>query len=306
MKKTIIAALALVVMAGCNKTLIEMPVVDDAGYGYINFDISADSDMVVTKAIDTEDCLVTLQKCSSANGTFDAAWDSAKKFSDIQDDDTSVEGKQVKIESGQYYKIIVENNTHNAIYSQNDNKGDKHFYGESEAKQLVAGGNIELAVECKVINTAVSVKPTANFTNTFKNEVVTVSVDNRSWKFINVENEEAAAPVSETPVSFNGADMVYFPANTLEDTSGDSYYYADLSIQIKAATEASATEKTYTISRRSKRAHWTQITLDAGQNGAIKVTITATDDMNETPVSETVTLDPLTNQEVQQPENENN
>lgn len=299
MKKTIIAALALLAMAGCNKTLIEMPVVDDAGYGYINFDISADSDMVVTKAIDTEDYLVTLQKCSSADGTFDAVWNSAKKFSDIQDDDTSVEGKQVKIESGQYYKIIVENNTHNAIYSQNDDKGDKHFYGESEAKQLVAGGNIDLDVECKVINTAVSVKPTANFTNTFKNEVVTVSVGTRSWKFIEVTNDNAAA-VAETPVSFESEDMVYFPAET-KKTGGDSqpYYCANLTISITASTASSTIEKTYSITNReSKRAHWTQITLDAGQNGAIKVTITAIDDMNETPVSETVTLDPLTDQEI--------
>lgn len=291
MKKTIIAALALVVMAGCNKTLIEMPVVDDAGYGYINFDISADSDMVVTKTdeTNTDTYQVTLWQ-SEDNSSFAKVWD--KQFSVIKN-------TQVEAESGKYYKVTVENEVPNSIYNHEGSAiaGKKHFYGESDAQQLVAGGNINLQVVCNVKNTAVSVKPTANFTNTFINEVVTVSVDERSWKFIEVKNDNAE-PVAETNVSFEGAEMVYFPAETQKtDSESQTYYCANLTITISAST-ASTQSKTYTITRESKRACWTQITLDAGQNGAIQVTITATDDMNGTPVSETVTLDPLTDQEV--------
>lgn len=51
MKKTIIIAAALVAMTACNKNLIEVSSVD--GFGYINLGVSADTELVVTKAENT-------------------------------------------------------------------------------------------------------------------------------------------------------------------------------------------------------------------------------------------------------------
>ena len=50
MKKIMIAAAALVAMTACNKTLIEGPVADSE-YGYINFGLSSDMEIVDTKAV---------------------------------------------------------------------------------------------------------------------------------------------------------------------------------------------------------------------------------------------------------------
>ena len=54
MKKAFFLAAALVAMVGCNKTIIESPVSD---YRYISLGVSADTEMVATKAIETEDDL---------------------------------------------------------------------------------------------------------------------------------------------------------------------------------------------------------------------------------------------------------
>ena len=65
MKKTIIAAAALVAMVGCNKGIIETPTAE-AELGYINLGVNTDTEMVVNKGITTEAYLsgynITLKK----------------------------------------------------------------------------------------------------------------------------------------------------------------------------------------------------------------------------------------------------
>ena len=53
MKKTILFAAALVAMTACNKNVIEVAPSD--GFGYINLGITADTEMVVTKAAEKPD-----------------------------------------------------------------------------------------------------------------------------------------------------------------------------------------------------------------------------------------------------------
>lgn len=287
MKKTLFAALSIVAMTSCNKSLIEAPALESE-YGYINLGISSNSDLVVTKGdgIDTSTYLVTLWRSNEENGTYTALTGYPKMFKQISDDDNSVTGTQLKVESG-WYKISVENNSSTTIYEASS-KGEKHLSAESSPVQVTAGGTAPLSAECHVINTAVSVKPTAHFTNTFINEKVTVTVGDRTWTYVNVTDDQNTTPATESSITFETNDQVFFPANTERNSS----YYADLSIVISAST-ASTPNKTYTLTRSSQRAHWSQITLDAGQNGSITITITAVDDMSKTPVTETITLDPL-------------
>lgn len=311
MKKTIIAALALVAMAGCNKTLIEMPVVDDAGYGYLTLGITSNPDMVITKTGEGTDVtstyFFTLLHSEEENGTYNTVlgYDGVQIGNDqgkIQDADANIAGTQIKLEAG-WYKIKAMSAKSEA-YTDNQ-KGEKYLFGESTPVQLTAGGAEDLNVECYVQNTAVSVKATEKFTSTFLNEKVTVSTTwgennntERSYVFIN-ETEDTANPVTEdgneTAITWDSNnDMVFFPAYADTKATDDSDKCAKLTIKIEAYTAASQTSKLeYEISRESLRAKWTQITLDTGTNGTITVTIKAMNDIDtNNPQTETITLNP--------------
>lgn len=298
MKKAFIAALALVAMAGCNKTLIETPNLE-GDYGYLTLGISSNHDMVITKTDTNVDYLCTLLYSTTEEGTYQEVQGFVnKKISEIQDADNSTVGIQVKLQAG-WYKLQAM--SAQETYTDN-NKGAKYLFGESTSGQLTAGGSIGLTANCSVYNTAVSVKPTAKFTSTFINENVTVSTtwgtDNstRSYTFINIENDNTASATEVTEntaaVTFADSDMVFFPA--YNGGSNSEGYYADLEITVNARTSASQnTSLTYNLSKKSYRAKWTQITLDAGVNGTISITITTTDDLDTAnPNTETIILDP--------------
>lgn len=309
MKKTIIAALALVAIAGCNKTLIEMPVVDDAGYGYLTLGITSNPDMVITKADEevTNSYFFTLLYSGTQNGSYTtvSGYDGVQIGTDdgkIKDADANIEGTQIKLEAG-WYKIKAMSAKSEA-YTDNE-KGEKYLFGESEPVQLTAGGAADLNVGCYVQNTAVSVKATDKFTSTFINEKVTVSTtwgaDNstkRSYDFINVTTDNvnsSAEDGNETSITWDpNNDMVFFPAYAETEVTGDSDKCAKLTIKIEANTVASQQSKLeYEINRESLRAKWTQITLDTGSNGTITVTITAKNDVDtQNPKEETIILDP--------------
>ena len=308
MKKAFIAALALVAMAGCNKTLIETPNLE-GDYGYLTLGISSNPDMVITKADDTQTgtdvtylYYFTLLYSATQNGTYTpvTGYTSVKignGESDIKDADSDTDGIQIKLQAG-WYKLQAM--SAQETYTDND-KGAKYLYGESGSAQLMAGGSIGLTANCSVYNTAVSVKPTAKFTSTFINENVTVSTTwgnntSRSYTFINEVNDNTASATEVTEntaaVAFTDSDMVFFPAYSGGSNSGG--YYADLAITVNARTSASQnTFLTYKLSKKSYRAKWTQITLDAGVNGTISITITTTDDLDTgNPNTETIILDP--------------
>ena len=305
MKKAFIAALALVAMAGCNKTLIETPNLE-GDYGYLTLGISSNPDMVITKADDTQTgtdvYYFTLLYSATQNGTYTpvTGYTSVKignGESDIKDADSDTDGIQIKLQAG-WYKLQAMS----AQETYTDNvKGAKYLYGESGSAQLMAGGSIGLTANCSVYNTAVSVKPTAKFTSTFINENVTVSTTwgnntSRSYTFINEVNDNTASATEVTEntaaVDFADSDMVFFPAYS--DGSNSEGYYADLAITVNARTSASQnTSLIYNLSKKSYRAKWTQITLDAGVNGTISITITTTDDLDTgNPNTETIILDP--------------
>ena len=150
MKKTIISALALVVMAGCNKTLIEMPVVDDAGYGYLTLGITSNPDMVITKAdVEvTNSYFFTLLYSGTQNGSYTtvSGYDGVQIGTDdgkIKDADANIDGTQIKLEAG-WYKIKAMSAKSEA-YTDNE-KGEKYLFGEAEPVQLTAGGAADLNV----------------------------------------------------------------------------------------------------------------------------------------------------------------
>lgn len=303
MKKTIIAALALVAMAGCNKTLIEMPVVDDAGYGYLTLGITSNPDMVITKAGEgtevTDTYYFTLLYSSTETGTYNHVTDYTRVTKKtITDQDETEDGIQIKLQSG-WYKLQGMSAQYEE-YTENA-PGDKYLFGESDAVYLAAGGENHISVGCYVYNTAVSVETTSNFSSTFLNEKVTVSTKwgendekTRSYVFCEVtgdiENTVAETGNAEI-LTFD--PMVFFPAYD-KSTADENTICAKLEIKIEANTAASGTDRLeYTLNKESIRARWTQITLDAGTNGTIHVKISAVDDLDiSDPVEEEIILDP--------------
>lgn len=273
MKKTLIAAVALVAMAGCNKTLIETP---ESEFGYIDFGISADTEMsVTTRAAVSQEALnsyyVTLMKVGESGSQDTNVWGSSKQFSSILDTDK-------KVQTGSYY-IVVENKAADACHPANA-VGEKHIYGKGTAVALTAGGTATLSAAASVINSKVTVEYTEQFSSTFKSASVVVSLagdtGGRSYSFTssNKGHEDAKA--------------AYFPADT--KPSDSEQYYASLSMKITATVGGGSKE--YTISTSVNRATWAKVTLDSGVDGTITISISADDAMTEGDV-ETITICPV-------------
>ena len=271
MKKIMIAAAVLAALTACNKTLIESPVADSE-YGYLDFGISADTEMsVTTKAQVSQETIksyyLTLMKVGE-NGSQDAnVWGSSKQISSIIDSDK-------KVQAGSYY-IIVENKTA-ANCHPTSGAGEKHIYGKGEAVALVPGGTAQLSASASVINSKVTVDYTNQFSTTFANATVAVSLGGRSYTF-NSQNK-----------GHNDNNAVYFPADSKDDDSDQ--YYALLSMTINA--KVANVDKTYAISTTVNRATWAKVTLDSGVDGTITISISADDGMAEGSI-ETIKIDPL-------------
>ena len=178
MKKTIIAAAALVAMTACNKTLIETPMTDSE-YGYINLGITADTEMVVTKAGETTDYLVALWKVDtkSTEKINDDTFTSIVDFCKL----TDFTNKQPK---GTYY-MEAQNVLPGEAHPAGGAKGQIHRYGKSEYFTLEAGKSSDVRIETEIQNTGVTVDYTEGFKEVFPSAEVKVTG-------LNGENREYA------------------------------------------------------------------------------------------------------------------
>ncbi len=258
MKKTIIAAAALVAMAGCNKTLIESPIAD-SDYGYINLGVSADTEMMVTKA-----------------GTAPAQEDLNKYNITISKDGSQIySGEYSSIPDGGYkvtagtYTVTAENLTIDEAYASdlNNGRGAMRVSG-SNTVEVAAGQASTCPVECVPVNSKVSFVYTEQFANVFNMETarVTLEPDGR-----NLEMEMSADGAEIT-------DAAYFEPAT--------------SIAWSLEAAAGSVAKNYTGSCKAVARKWTVVKFDAGENGVINVTITVNGDITEKEVV-TETIDPL-------------
>lgn len=233
MKKTIIAAAVLVAMTACNKNVIEMT--PSEGYGYIDLGVTADTEMVITKAATemTDEQLagynVILKKGS------EEVW--TREFSAITADD-------LKQPAGTY-TLYVENLTVEETYISD--KGVVRVSGENNVT-VTAGLSSLCTVACTPQNSKVSFITTADFDTVFDNPAVSVKES---------DSRTVAMTVGST---HTGADCAYFEPGTLTWT---------LTAQLGGQT------KTYTKVFTAKKAKWTQVTFTTGStDGQIDVTIT--------------------------------
>ena len=286
MKKTIIAAIALVAMAGCNKTLIEAPV-NDADFGYINLGVTADTEMIVTKAA-TSDALDTYRVClySVAEDSKTPYWAGKTIGTTVVSDNGFISLSDAKENEDLWkvpagtYSIFVENEVESDLYSA---KGGVYVNGEAPVT-VYAGLPTDATLNCVPKNSKVSFIYNDDFKTVFNTDDLTVSVS------------ESARTVSLIP-SYVSSEK------TVDDTKSDfdaAYFGAGKSLTWKMSlmtTATNATAKEYTSSFNTTSGKWTIVTFSTGStNGTINVTITVEGEIVDT---ETITfsLDP-TNQNV--------
>ncbi len=273
MKKTIIAAAALVAMAGCNKTLIET-VTPEAGYGYINLGVSADTEMVVTKADNTssenktvlQNYTVTIYSVDGGNKTQYAH----SIYSAIQPSFWQVPAGT--------YSIYVENTKEADAYTANNGKGQVWVNGTTASNVVITEGNkTDCTVACTPKNSKVSFAYTPSFAAAFNESQTSVSVtlDSRTVNGLTLASiAEDAQTVAED------SDAAFFPASkTLTWT---------LTTKLNSGEDTKTFSKTFT----TQEAKWTLVKFAGGKNGEINVTITVDDEITSQ-VVQGETIDPL-------------
>lgn len=236
MKKTIIAAAALVAMTACNKTLIETPMTD-SNYGYINLGITADTEMVVTKAEpDFSNYNVSLYSGA------DLKW--TKEYKDIVNDDWTVPAGT--------YKIYVENLTADEAAPASE-KGSVRVAGTVENISVKAGFETPVNISCKPINSQVTVGYAEGFTDIFKTPVVAITDQSRSFDMTwgHVQNNAVFYAA--------GSQLSWTLSVSMENASGQTI------------------NKTYNSESpiTTEADKWTQINFSSDSaNGTISITIT--------------------------------
>ncbi len=265
MKKTLIAAAALVAMVACNKNIIEISN-PEAGYGYINLGVSADTEMVVTKAdgetatVDTDNYQVTLFNSEGASqGT--------KIYSDIKENGW-------KVAAGSY-TLKVENMLETNIYNAgvNGGKGQAYIAGASEQEfEVMAGVVTKQTVNCSVKNSKVSFQYDAKFAEVFSKT--------NTLKVVSGEKEF-------------GLGMLNVDAEGYAQDNLEAAFFAPGSVTwTLSATKANDEVKTYTNNFTTEAAKWTIVKFSVGATtGTIKVTISVDGNITEQIIN--AELDPM-------------
>ncbi len=264
MKKTLIAACAIVAMAGCNQSLIESPIAE-SDYGYISLGVTTDTEMTITKSgengITTEATLTGYNISLTKEGA--NVWETTSKEYE------AIIANDWKVPAGTY-KIYVENLTQEEAYQANGGKGTVRVSGESDV-QVLAGLTVPCTVDCTPQNSKVSFLYSEKFAEVFNVSESSVKVGDSS--------RELSLNMTLTTDTDATLDEAYFEPSTLTWTL--------------TAKNMANEVKTYTKTFTTAKAKWTKITFDTGDtNGTIQVTITVNDQITD--VSEiTETIDPL-------------
>ncbi|MBE6216037.1 MAG: DUF4493 domain-containing protein [Bacteroidales bacterium] len=268
MKKTILFAAALVAMTACNKSVLTT---SEAGYGWINLGVTADTEMVVTKAgevTEYDSYYVKLTKVVDDSETnvwgdditvFDNDW---AKYSDVKGD-----ADLWKVPAGNY-KVYVKSHLDAAAY---EGKGEVRVAG-SVSETVVAGVSKDVTVTCEPVNSKVSFAYTPDFDTVFDSPSVSVVDGERTVEMVGLQ-------LSETIKDHTTADVAYFAPKTLT---------------WKLTATVNDSEKNYSKTFTTDKAKWSQITFTTGStDGQMSLIISVNGEITEViPVS--VVIDPIT------------
>ena len=271
MKKIMIAAAALVAMTACNKTLIEGPM-PDSEYGYINFGLSSDIEIVDTKAA------TTVEKNNSTYNVY-LKKDGAYQWSNNYKEYSEITEADLKVPAGAYV-IEAENYTEAEAESANGGYGDVRVNGTSGDITVTAGATTQkVTVNCTPVNAKVTVGFADGFTTTFTSATVKLIDGTRNLTMSNLATVQSSGEgnsVTYTHTTENNTSVAYF--NVDNDT-------LSWSIEATVDNKSKVFNGTFTVQANK----WNMITFKAGKNGNITFDISA-----DTSISESVNI----NQEV--------
>ncbi len=259
MKKTLIAAAALVAMVGCNKTLIESPVAADSEFGYINVGVSTDTEMITTKAVTTPS--EEEQKAFTYTlGGEKKSWGPTKG--------SALPADAWKVPAGSYTVTVV-NLTEDEAYT--DNLGKMRVQGSSTIT-VNAGLPTDCPIVCKPVNSKISFLYTADFDVVF--DEFTVDLTNGTRTAANVGISAVENSASATAAFFEPTEQPDKLTWTLK------------------AKNAAGIVKTYTGDIDAKAGTWTYVTFNAAKtDGSINVSIQVNDEY-VTDMTITESIDP--------------
>ena len=274
MKKTIVLAAALVAMVGCNKSIIESPLANDADYGYINLGVAADTEMVVTKA-DEETGFDTynIKLVSVSDNVETPVWTAETglnlneagyaEYADVKNNTDLW-----KVEAGTY-RLYIENLTVAETYTvaeEEDYTVGEVSVADVEDVTVTAGVSTDVELVCTPQNTMLSFMYTPEFDVVYDEPAVSVK-----------ESDSRTVPMT-VGESHDEADAAYFEEGTLVWT---------LTAKLNGET------RTYTKEIGTEKAKWSQVTFTTGStDGQIKVTVTVDGQITEV-VTVTASIDPI-------------
>lgn len=267
-----IAAAVLAALTACNKTLIEGPMTDSE-YGYIDLGITADTEMIQTKASITGDALndYRIALYDSSTNPKTAVWGADN---DAQDGfityatAMSQEKKDLwKVVGGKNYEVYVENKDDDDLYPKSG-VGFPHIYG-SKTVSVSPGISTTCTVECKPQNSKVTFACTNDITTSF--DIVSLVLDESGRNII----------LNSLTDNHDNAQSVYFPATK------------SVTWKFNVTPKGEDNSKYYTSSVTTAAQTWTKVTFTTGETkGQIKVQISVTDAFNQT-VTSNFKLDPF-------------
>ena len=267
MKKTILFAAALVAMTACNKSVLTT---SEAGYGWINLGVTADTEMVVTKADEgiydnyyvkltkvVDESEINVWEQGDVDNFYDTDW---AMYSDVKGD-----ADLWKVPAGNY-KVYVKSHLDAAAY---EGKGKVRVAGDQD---VLVNPDVpsSVTVTCAPVNSLLSFAYTEAFAAVFK-EGFAVEADSRDMTLSLLDTENP---------DHNKENASYFDVKEIAWT-------------LTATPKLSSEPKTYTGSVTTKIANWTKVTFTTGNtDGSLTLNIVVNGDIV---ASETITatVDPF-------------
>lgn len=260
-------AAALVAMAACNKSIIETAPV--AEYGFISLGVTADTEMVVTKAGEETTYDGYNIKLVSVSGSSETlVWKDIEgvsltgegyaEYSAVKDN-----AELWKVPAGSY-KIYIENLTVTETYPT-DSKGVVRVAAESSFV-VTAGVATNVILNCTPQNSKVSFMYTEDFETVFDNPSVSVKESDSRTVAMTVGAEHS----EENAAYFEAGELTWtLTASLGEDT------------------------KTYSHSFTTQVATWSQVTFTTGSTDGMINIIISVDGEIDSIIPVTATIDPI-------------
>ena len=292
MKKIIIFAAALAAMTACNKSVLETATPSE-GFGYINLGISADAEMVVTKANEGGESTTPafsnyMVGLFNADGTT-AIW---------SDDDANItngyatysyvtateQANLWRVPAGTYTVKVYDGNK-TTVYDEANPLGKVRVEG-SKTVTVTAGLPSTCEVTCTPVNAKVSFITTKDFNEVFTTTTTTTT----TTPSVSLKVKGAT----------DGKTYSYGKPGETHDKATQAFFEPVTITWTLSATLGSA-DKTYSGDIALQKAKWTQVTFTTSStNGNISLNIVVNGNITET-INLNVTIDPITGNVTQTP-----